>query len=89
MTVASAAELQADYEKRERYGAAASTVEALMYLLRERGVAALKEPDCQHRLSELNKQQMLEIAVRLQTLKLSPAWSAEQVDALFEAKARL
>lgn len=71
--------------------AAPTTVEALMLSLRERSTAALLEPDCQRRLSELSEDQMIEVAVRLQKLKpeIAPAWSAEQVDALFEAKARL
>jgi len=62
-----------------------------MYSLRERGVAALAESDCQRRLSELTEQQMLEVAVRLQKLKpeIAPAWGAEQVETLFETKAAL
>jgi hypothetical protein len=86
VTVASATELQA-----ELYGAAPSTIEALMYSLRSRGTAALLEPDCQRRLSELNEQQVIEVAVRLQKLnpEIAPAWNAEQIDALFETRARL
>lgn len=71
--------------------AAPATVEAIMFSLRSRGTAALLEPDCRCRLSELNEQQALEVAVRLQKLKpeIAPAWGAEQIDALFAAKARL
>jgi hypothetical protein len=71
--------------------AASSTVEALMLSLRSRGTAALIEPDCQRRLSELNEQQLREVAIRLQKLnpEIAPAWRAEQVDTLFETKARL
>jgi hypothetical protein len=66
------------------------TVEALMYSLRERGTAALFEPDCRRRLSELNERQILDVAVRLQKLKseIAPVWQAEQIEQLFEAKAR-
>jgi hypothetical protein len=95
MTVASAAELQSMYEaalrkQRTLYGAAPTTVEAAMYSLRERGTAALIEPDCRRRLFELNEQQILDVAVRLQKLKpeIAPAWGAEQIEQLFEAKAR-
>ena len=96
MTVASAAELQADYDaalrrERELYGAAPTTIEAVMYSLRERGTAALLEPDCRRRLSELNEQQILDVAVRLQKLRpeIAPAWGAEQVDELLKTKAQL
>jgi hypothetical protein len=96
MTVASAAELQSMYDaalRRERklYGAAPTTIEAVMYSLRERGTAALLEPDCRHRLSELNERQIREVAVRLQKLKpkIARAWNTEQIDALLKVKARL
>jgi hypothetical protein len=74
MTVASAAELQSMYDaalRRERklYGAAPTTIEAVMYSLRERGTAALLEPNCRRRLSELNERQIVDIAVRLQKLQ--------------------
>ena len=58
-----------------------------MHSLRSRGTAALSEPECRARLSELNDPQMLMIAERLQTLP--PAWTAEQVDKLFATKAQL
>jgi hypothetical protein len=93
---ASAAELQAGYDKalrrqRELYGAAPTTVEALMFSLRERGTAVLSESDGRRRLSELTAEQMLEVAARLQKIKpgIAPPWTAEQVDALYETKARL
>jgi hypothetical protein len=96
MNVASAAALQSMYEaalRRQRtlYGAAPTTIEAVMYSLRERGTAALIEPDCRRRLSELNGQQILDVAVRLQKLKpeIAPAWGAEQIDELLKAKAQL
>ncbi|HEY5130851.1 MAG TPA: hypothetical protein VIJ35_26790 [Bradyrhizobium sp.] len=96
MTVANAYEMQSLYEaslrkQRELYGAAPTTIEAVMYSLRERGTAALIEPDCRRRLSELNEQQILDVAVRLQKLKpeIASAWGAEQIDELLKAKAQL
>ena len=85
MIVANAAELQSMYD------AEPTTIEAVMYSLRERGTAALIEPDCRRRLSELTEQQILDVAVRFQKLKpeIAPAWGAEQIEQLFEAKARL
>jgi hypothetical protein len=90
--VPSAAAMQADYEaslrkRGELYGTAPSTVDALMYSLRERGTAALQEPDTQRRLGELTPRQMIDVGVRLQTF--SPAWTTEQVEALFAARAKL
>jgi hypothetical protein len=74
MTVASAAELQSMYEavlRRERklYGAASTTVEAVMYSLRERGQAAISEPDCQRRLAELSPAQLRDVIERLDRLR--------------------
>ena len=48
-----------------RHGAAASTVEALMFSLRERGAAALAERDCQRRLAELSTAQICIVLRRL------------------------
>jgi len=61
--------------------AAAMTVEALMYSLRERGTKALTEPDTRRRISELSDEQALEVAVRLQRLKseIARAWSVERL----------
>jgi hypothetical protein len=85
MIVASAAKLQSTYD------AAPTTIEAAMYSLRERGTAALIEPDCRRRLSELNERQIRDVAVRLQKLKpeIAPAWGAEQIEQLLQTKARL
>jgi hypothetical protein len=49
--------------------AAASTVEALMLALRERGAAALAEPDCQRRLADTSTAQVREILARLMALR--------------------
>ena len=64
--------------------AAYSTIEALMYSLRSRGERALTESDCQRRLSELNEDQLREVAVRLQKLmpEIAAAWTPEQIEIL-------
>jgi hypothetical protein len=64
-------------------GAAASTVEALMFALRC-GPDALKEMDNQRRLSELNDAQLREVAKRLQNFKadIAPPWTPEALEAL-------
>jgi hypothetical protein len=94
--VASAGELQAMIDaslrrQRQLHGAAPTTVEAIMLSLRWRGTAALSEPDCKRRLYELNDDQVLEVAVRLQKLQshIAEAWTAEQIKTLFETKAQL
>jgi hypothetical protein len=51
---------------------AASTVEALMLGLRERGVAALKEAPVQERLGELPSEQLREVLARL--IRLRPKY---------------
>jgi transposase len=65
--------------------ASAATVEALMYLLRERGTAALKEPQTRRRLGALSEAQLHEVATRLQRLKITRAWIADDVKQLIEA----
>jgi hypothetical protein len=67
--------------------AAQSTVEALMFSLRSRGIKALDEPDTQLRISELSEQQLHEVGGRLQRLKpeIARAWSAEDVEQLVAA----
>ena len=83
---ASAAELQADYEanlrrRREQCGAAPTTVEALMYSLRERGEAALHERDTIRRLPELSTNQVREVVGRL--MRLRPKYQAITDELLF------
>jgi hypothetical protein len=73
-TVASPAELQAIYEaashkRRKEFGAASSTVEAVMYELRTYGIAALAGANCQRRLSELSPDQVRDVIVRLDRLR--------------------
>src|SRR5262245_1973247 len=45
--------------RREEHGAAAATIEALMFGLRNRGTKALKEPQVQRRVGELNDAQLI------------------------------
>jgi hypothetical protein len=71
---ASAAELQAMIDaslckRRKEFGAAPSTVEAVMYELRTYGVAALAGANCQRRLSELSPDQLVEVIQRLMNLR--------------------
>jgi len=49
--------------------AAAMTVEALTYSLRERGTSALAELDTKRRLSQCSDEQVIEVGGRLQNLK--------------------
>ena len=62
-----------------------STVEAVMFSLRERGTKALEEPATKRRLSELSDQQLHEICGRLQRLNIAPAWAPEQITILVDA----
>jgi hypothetical protein len=64
--------------------AAASTVEALMYSLRERRTAALEESDTQRRLAQLSEEQLVEVADRLQRLKphVAQPWSEPEIASL-------
>ena len=69
---------------RRRDGAAASTVEALMYGLRD-GIEALPaNPDRLRRLSELSADQLKEVCARLQNFKptIARPWTADEVAAL-------
>jgi hypothetical protein len=69
-----------------------ATVEALMYSLRERGTAALAEPDTKRRLSELVDAQVVEVGKRLSALSrqigLGP-WSLDEIEQLFRTRAQL
>jgi hypothetical protein len=62
--------------------AAQSTVEALMYSLRERRMAALTERDSQRRINELSETQVREVGARLRALKTP--WSADEIERLLE-----
>jgi hypothetical protein len=69
--------------------AAATTIEALMFSLRERGVRALDEPDTRRRLSELSDDQLAEVGTRLQRLKpeIARAWSDDEIKILVRTRA--
>jgi hypothetical protein len=62
----------------------ASTVEALMFSLRSRGVQALGEPDVLRRLTQLDDTQARDIAIRLQKFNphIASAWTPEDVQVL-------
>jgi len=79
------------YREHFKGRAAASTVEALMYSLRTRGVAALKEAPAQRRLGQCSEQQLCEISARLRKLKphVAKAWTSGEVDQLLETWADL
>ena len=55
--------------QREAYGAAPTTVEALMYELRTDGVRALATPNCQRRLCDLSTIQVRGVIERLMRLR--------------------
>jgi hypothetical protein len=69
---------------RRASGAAASTVEALMFGLRDGLMAVSKNPDRLRRLSELNAEQLRAVCERLQDFKphIAPAWRPNEVRAL-------
>jgi hypothetical protein len=60
---------------RLRNRAAEATVEALMFSLRERGTAALAEPETQRRLAELSSAQVRDVIARLIAVR-SPQYPA-------------
>jgi hypothetical protein len=83
--------LMAHFDRAGRaHGAPKPTVEALMFDLRERGVKALEESATKRRLSELSDQQVIEVGNRLQRFKpeIARAWTAAEVETLFEARVR-
>jgi hypothetical protein len=65
--------------------AAASTIEALMFALRERGTAALAEGPVRERLAQLDRAQVLQVGDRLQRLQphIVNAWTPAEVRQLF------
>ena len=71
--------------------AAACTVEALMFSLRERGLRALQEPFLQQRLSELSEVQLREVCERLQNFKphIASIWSPDEVGAMIAIWSRI
>ena len=73
-------------ERRRQNGATASTVEALMFSLRERGLAALQEPATQRRMRELSDSQVIEVGKRLQALKIGHAWADDEIETFMRVK---
>ena len=71
--------------------AAASTVEALIFALRERGTAALAEGPVRGRLAQLDRAQVLQVGDRLQRLQphIANAWTPAEVRQLFTTWGRL
>jgi hypothetical protein len=72
--VASAEELQRIIDasiakRRKEFGAAPSTIEAVMYELRTYGMAATAGQNCKRRLSELSPDQVRDVIVRLDRLR--------------------
>jgi hypothetical protein len=67
--------------------AAASTVEALMLGLRDRGTAALAEGPVRQRLVQLDEEQVVKVGDRLQALQpdVARAWAPAEVQQLLEA----
>ena len=66
-------------------GAVTSTVEALLFGLRE-GIDALPTKQRLRRLSELSGEQLRAVCERLQNFKshIAPAWSPEELQALVD-----
>ena len=60
------------------------TLEALMYSLNARGMAALAESDTQRRLAQMNDAQLTEIVRRLLVPRFSKPWSQRDVERLIE-----
>jgi len=80
-------EMQAMYDtdlrrQRDHFGAASTTVEALMYELRTLGLAALAGPHCRRRLAEVTREQVQEIIKRL--MRLRPRYPAITDELLFQ-----
>jgi hypothetical protein len=66
--------------------AASSTVEALMFGLRDGLEALPTNPDRLRRLSQLSEERLCAVCERLQDFKphIAPAWSPEEVRALID-----
>jgi hypothetical protein len=73
-----------------RDGAPQSTVEALMFSLRD-GVGALGRSATLRRLSELSDAQLREVAVRVQKFKpeIAQPWGSQDVEVLIVARSRV
>jgi hypothetical protein len=81
--------LDRTWHELNRYeGAPRSTVEALMYSLRERGLSALREANTQRRLAQLNDEQLIQIGNRLQRLKpeIARPWTPDEIKELMRSR---
>ena len=79
---------QSEIHQRHFQGrAAASTVEALMPSLRERGTAALKQAPVRRRLDQLSPEQLREVLARL--IKLRARYSVINDELLLRLEERL
>jgi hypothetical protein len=82
--VAPASELQRDQDnwarkRHERHGAPEMTVDAVIFSLRSRGMAALSEPITRQWLSELSRPQIADVGVRLHRLRAKYPTVTDQV----------
>jgi hypothetical protein len=70
-------------ERHQSGAAAASTIEALMFSLRD-GIHALTTPATLERLSQLDERQLSEVAERVQNFRqtIASAWTPDEVKAL-------
>jgi hypothetical protein len=70
--------------------AASMTVEALMFSLRERGVAALKEGPTRRRLAELSDDQVVEAEKRCRQFKFGRGpWTEAEIETLVRLREEL
>jgi hypothetical protein len=60
--------LYAQLDEPRRFPTPQSTIEAIMYCVRERGIAALKEPDNIEKLSRCDKAARKQLNERIETL---------------------
>jgi hypothetical protein len=79
-----------ELNQRPRSDAPQTTVEALLFSLRD-GTAALGRPAALRRLSELSDAQLREVAVRVQKFKpeIAQPWRSEEVAVLIAARTRV
>lgn len=78
--------LAALQKRRDEYGAAQSTIDALLYSLRL-GVEVLTRDDVQHRLAVVHEYQLREMIALLQKRngKIAPPWQDSEIEKLIQA----
>ena len=74
-----AADKQPSEPHREQRGAPETTVDAVIFSLRSRGMATLNDPITRQRLSELSKAQIAEVGVRIHRLRAKYPTITDQV----------